>query len=97
MHARITRMIVSLIALITFAIVGAQIVGDFQTWECHCTHVECKWCDGGFTWDEFHADALAEYADEFTRLFEATEVKWSKNNRLMVKGANSASFKFAKR
>lgn len=46
-------------------------------------------------WDAFHADAMREYADEFTALFNATEFKVAKNGRSMVKSANARSFKFA--
>lgn len=46
-------------------------------------------------WSEFHMLATIQYEDEFTALFHATEVKWSKNGRIMVKGAESKSFKFA--
>jgi hypothetical protein len=48
-------------------------------------------------WAEFNELARIEYEDLFTTLFEATQVKWSKNGRLMVKGVDSKSFKFAKR
>lgn len=47
-------------------------------------------------WSEFHADAFAEYSDEFTRLFNATETKWAKNGRLMIRPEGAKSFKFAK-
>lgn len=48
-------------------------------------------------WDAFHADAFAEYADEFTALFNAVETKWAKNGRLMVRAGDSGSFKFARK
>lgn len=45
-------------------------------------------------WACYDLECYVEAGDEFTRLFNATEVKWAKNGRLMVKGANSKSFKF---
>lgn len=48
-------------------------------------------------WFEYFVDAYQEYADEFAALFNATEVKWSRNNRLMIKPAGATSFKFAKK
>lgn len=90
----IAQFIRALIAAMTFVFVGAQVVGDFQTWECTCTHAECGECRDQFTWDAFHADAVEEYADEFTALFNSYETRWSKNNRLMIRSGNSGSFKF---
>ena len=64
----------------------ANAVGD----GINCTgRAECS-CMGCFD-----LEVYIEAGDEFTRLFNATEVKWAKNGRLMVKGANSKSFKFA--
>jgi hypothetical protein len=48
-------------------------------------------------WDEYHADAVAEYADEFTALFNSYEVKRAKNGALMIRRGNSGSFKFARK
>lgn len=48
-------------------------------------------------WAEFHADAVEEYEDEFTALFNSYETKWSKNGRLMIRQGDSGSFKFVKR
>jgi len=48
-------------------------------------------------WAEYHADAFAEYADEFTALFNSYETKWSKNNRLMIRQGDTGSFKFARK
>lgn len=45
-------------------------------------------------WDEYHAEAMAEYSDEFTALFNSYETKWSKNGRLMMRNGDSGSFKF---
>jgi hypothetical protein len=50
-----------------------------------------------FEWSEFHADAMQEYEDEFTALFNSYETKWSKNGRLMIRQGDSGSFKFAKK
>jgi hypothetical protein len=49
------------------------------------------------TWSEFHADAVEEYVDEFTALFNSYETKWSKNGRLMIRQGDAGSFKFAKK
>lgn len=48
-------------------------------------------------WSEYHAEAVSEYADEFTALFNSYETKWSKNNRLMIRKGNTGSYTFAKR
>lgn len=48
-------------------------------------------------WDQYHAEAYIEYADEFTTLFNSYETKWSKNGRLMIRQGDAGSFKFAKR
>lgn len=45
-------------------------------------------------WQEFYEDSYAEHLANFDALFNATEVKRSKNNRVMVKGAHAKSFKF---
>lgn len=92
MRTRIANMAVTLIALITFMFVGASIVWDWQTWECTCIHAECEWCAD--EWGAYHAEAKAEYADEFTALFNSYETRWSKNNRLMMRQGDSGSFKF---
>ncbi len=47
-------------------------------------------------WAEYHADAMAEYADEFTALFNSYEVKRAKNGRIMVRTGDTGSFKFAR-
>lgn len=48
-------------------------------------------------WFDFNEDAYAEYADEFTALFNSYEVKRAKNGALMIRRGNSGSYKFAKR
>lgn len=48
-------------------------------------------------WNEFHADAVAEYADEFTRLFNSYEIKRAKNGRMMIRSGNSGPYKFARK
>lgn len=89
------KAIAGLIALITFVFVGAPMVWDLQTWECNCSRPICGECGQSESeeWAEFNAIAFAEYADEFTSLFEGYETKWSKNNRLMLKRPGQ-SFKF---
>lgn len=47
-------------------------------------------------WDEFHAIAVQEYADEFTALFNSYETKRAKNGRIMIRQGDTGSFKFAK-
>lgn len=48
-------------------------------------------------WDEYHALAYNEYADEFTALFNSYEVKRAKNGAMMIRVGNSGSYKFAKK
>lgn len=48
-------------------------------------------------WAEYHADAVAEYADEFTALFNSYEFKVAKNGRGMIRQGNTGSFKFVKK
>lgn len=48
-------------------------------------------------WSEFHAEAMSEYEDAFTALFNSYETKWSKNGRLMMRAGDSGSFKFVKK
>jgi hypothetical protein len=99
---------ITLVALITFVVIGARIVWDFQTWECKCTNVECgecfvepiqvPGCTAECTCDECcWLQAATEFADEFTALFNSYECKWSKNGRLMIRQGDSGSFKFVKR
>lgn len=42
-------------------------------------------------------EAVIEYADEFTALFNSYEVKRAKNGALMIRRGNSGSFKFARK
>lgn len=39
-----------------------------------------------FEWAQYHAEAVAEYADEFTALFNSYNYKVSKNGRSMING-----------
>ncbi|MEU0912121.1 hypothetical protein [Streptomyces althioticus] len=48
-------------------------------------------------WADFHAEAYAEHGEGFTRLFNALEVKWAKNGRLMMRNGDSGPYKFVKR
>jgi hypothetical protein len=48
-------------------------------------------------WELYELEAYAEYADEFTALFNSYEVKFSKNGRTMIRQGDSGSFKFAKK
>lgn len=48
-------------------------------------------------WQEYHALAYSEYADEFTALCEGYETLWAKNGRLMLRQGNSGPYKFVKR
>ena len=47
-------------------------------------------------WELYELEAYAEYADEFTRLFNAMEYKRSKNGRSMIRRPGDSSFKFVK-
>ena len=95
----IRSLVVTAIALITFLVIGAELVWNVQTWECQCTNAECGECalSEEEEWDAYHAEAMAEYADEFTALFNAYEVKFSKNGRTMIRKGNAGSFKFARK
>ena len=48
-------------------------------------------------WDEYHAEAYDEYADEFTALFNSYETKRARNGAILIRSANGGSFKFAKK
>lgn len=47
-------------------------------------------------WELYRIEAVMEYEDEFTALFNSYETKRAKNGRLMIRQGNSGSFKFAK-
>lgn len=61
------------------------------------THSVSSVVSDEFEWSEFHADAMQEYADEFTALFNSYQVKRAKNGRLMIRQGDSGSFKFVKK
>lgn len=48
-------------------------------------------------WELYHAEAVKDYAAEFTALFDSYEVKRAKNGALMIRQGNSGSFRFAKK
>lgn len=48
-------------------------------------------------WAEYHAEAVKEYADEFTALFDSYEIKRAKNGAMMIRKGNSGSYKFCKK
>lgn len=50
-----------------------------------------------YEWAAYHAEAMAEYADEFTALFNSYETKRAKNGAMMIRQGNSGSFKFARK
>lgn len=50
-----------------------------------------------YEWSEYHSDAVKEYADEFTALFNELECKHAKNGALMIRRGNSGSYKFCKK
>lgn len=99
----IRSLAVTAIALITFLLIGAELVWNVQTWECQCANAECGECalSEEAAWEEdlllIHAEYAAHYADEFTALFNAYEVKFSKNGRTMIRKGNAGSFKFARK
>jgi hypothetical protein len=95
MYTRIREAIVTAIALIMFVVIGARVVNSFVTWECTCSHIECEECVDD--WAGYHAEAMAEYADEFTALFNSYETKRAKNGAMMIRVGDSGSFKFAKK
>ena len=48
-------------------------------------------------WEEYRTLAYADYSEEFTRLYNAYETRWSKNGRLMLRKGSSGPYKFVKR
>lgn len=48
-------------------------------------------------WNLYYREAEAEYADEFTALFNSYETKRAKNGALMIRQGDSGSYRFAKR
>lgn len=48
-------------------------------------------------WAGYRQDAFEEYSDEFTRIFNGLETKWSKNGRLMMRNGDAGPYKFVKR
>lgn len=70
---------------------------EFTTW-----HDMVNWYDAPIDeeqheWDMYYAEALTEYEDEFTALFNSYETKRAKNGALMIRQGNTGSFKFAKK
>lgn len=53
--------------------------------------------DEEYEWAAYNAEACAEYADEFTALFNSYEVKRARNGALMIRSGNAGSFKFARK
>lgn len=95
----IRSLAVTVIALITFLLIAHSIVWDVQTWECQCVNAECGWCalSDEQEWAAYHAEAMAEYADEFTALFNGYETKVAKNGRMMIRTGNAGPYKFARK
>lgn len=48
-------------------------------------------------WNLYYREAEAEYADEFTALFNSYETKRAKNGALMIRRGNKGSYRFAKK
>jgi hypothetical protein len=48
-------------------------------------------------WSEFHALAVIEYEDEFTRIFESLEFKRAKNGAPMIRREGETTFRFVAR
>ncbi|WP_190221156.1 hypothetical protein [Streptomyces griseosporeus] len=98
MGKRIAGMAIALIALISFLVVGGTIVHSFKEFRertnpWSLTNVRAKQ-EEELEWHLFHAEAYAEYSDEFTRLFESLEFKQAKNGAPMIRRAGEKSFKF---
>lgn len=86
MRTKILTAILTAIASLVFFLTGDQV---FTNWVSFPITNETE-----VTWEEFHAEAVAEYEDEFTALFNSYETKWSKNGRLMMRAGNSGSYRF---
>jgi hypothetical protein len=98
MITRITQAIVSLIAVLAFMVIGADVIASFNSWECTCIHNVCDWCGDRDEqeWSEFNADAFEEYESEFDALFNSYETKRAKNGRLLIRQGNCGRYSFAK-
>lgn len=99
MITRITQAFITLIALVAFVVIAPDLIASFNSWECTCIHDVCEWCGDRDEqqWSEFHADALEEYEDEFTALFNSYECKRARNGALMIRSGNAGSYRFAKK
>jgi hypothetical protein len=75
--------------------------------ECLCSKEECEWCgmtelapvmsDDEIEWGGYYFDALDEYMEEFTALFNSYETKRASNGAMMIRTGNAGSFKFARK
>lgn len=61
------------------------------------TEIEDGYSQDDLEWSEFWLDAVEEYEDEFTALFNSYEIKRAKNGAIMIRRGNSDSFRFAKK
>ena len=98
MNTRIKDLVIAILASITFLFVGAAIMHSLIESVCRPISAPLTEEDeDAYEWSEFHADAYAEYADEFTALFNSYEMKRAKNGAMMIKRAGDKSFKFCKK
>ena len=69
--------------------------------ECLCGECDdCEWLAAiieDTEWIEFEMMAHAEYAAEFTALFDSYEFKVAKNGRGMIRTGDSGPYKFVKK
>ncbi|WP_371665966.1 hypothetical protein OG306_33095 [Streptomyces sp. NBC_01241] len=89
-------MIMWTIAAIMSVVLGLGIGSSNAFWPAPIVHQTPELTEEQ-EWDAYHAEATAEYADEFTALFNGYETKWAKNGRLMMRTGNSGPYKFVKR
>ena len=77
--------------------IAFTLITDLQIAESDVTTIHAPvMCEAG-EWDAYHAGAMAEYADEFTALFNSYETKRAKNGAMMIRQGDTGSFKFAKK
>jgi hypothetical protein len=91
--------IVTAIALITFALIGAKLEWDWRTWECACAHEECEECryDYEFEWRMYAHEAYEEYTIMFNELYASYETKRASNDAVMIRSIHGGSWKFARK
>lgn len=108
-----TSILAAILAMVITLVPGnaAPVKSEFmeRIWggqECLCGKDECEWCGVPIDcscvvcdadWSGFHSEAMTEYADEFTALFNSYETKRAKNGAMMIRTGNAGSYRFARK